>query len=104
MDQVDERFKKIGDLNTGIDLSFEEFKNNHSLRTKLLQDGQSAHANKIGLLETKIKEQHAYIMRLKSRIQEVQESNHRIENIENRLSGDYLSNLVRLQVNQALED
>jgi hypothetical protein len=56
MDQVDERFKKIGDLNTGIDLSFEEFKNNHSLRTKLLQDGQSAHANKIGLLETKIKE------------------------------------------------
>ena len=39
MDTVDEKFKSLGDMNTGIDLSFEEFKNNHSLKTNVLQDG-----------------------------------------------------------------
>lgn len=68
MDTVDDKFKSLGDLNNGIDLSFEEFKNNHSLRTKLLQDASSAQAAKITTIETKVKEQHAYIMRLKARI------------------------------------
>jgi hypothetical protein len=68
MDTVDDKFKSLGDLNNGIDLSFEEFKNNHSLRTKLLQDASSAQAAKITMIETKVKEQHAYIMRLKARI------------------------------------
>jgi hypothetical protein len=41
MDQTEKSLKTIGDYRTHEDLEFEEFKNNMSLKTKMIQESVS---------------------------------------------------------------
>jgi hypothetical protein len=68
MDQVGETLKTIGDFKNHEDLAFEEFKNNVTLKTKMIQESVSSHGTKLATIENRVKDQHAYLMRLKARI------------------------------------
>lgn len=68
MDQTEDKLSKIGDFHTNADLAFEEFKNGVSLKTKVLQESSASHGQKIAVIENRVKDQHAYLLRLKARI------------------------------------
>ena len=88
-------------------MNFEEFRGNIQLKNKVLQESLQNTQHRINTCELRIKDQHAYLLRLKKKIAEVQSQSlplHRLEHLEHKLTDDYLENLVQLKTNLALAD
>ena len=107
IESLEERVKNLGDLNNDNDFQFDEFKDQITLKHNILLESVTNGHQTIAHVKQRVQDQQVYMLRMKKSVTELQKSKfdtERLEAIEQKLSGDFIQNLIQLQASQCVED